>query len=114
MTDSELSLLSRGLSFSPTYHFDIFNTILDTNRFVRNLLLRKHFQQGIDEQVGDPLTSEMVSESDQNQSTVEQDVCPHVSFMFQDLSASLTLEQLYSESHMGSYGASCSTSQYGD
>lgn len=43
LSDSELSLLSWGIAFSPTCHFDVFSTIPDVNHFVRNILLRKHF-----------------------------------------------------------------------
>lgn len=39
----ELSLLSKGLHFCPSEHFDIFGTLLDINKFIRNLTLRKHY-----------------------------------------------------------------------
>ncbi|OCT97320.1 hypothetical protein XELAEV_18009546mg, partial [Xenopus laevis] len=35
-----------GLSFAPTHHFSLFNTLLDVNRFVRKLTLRRHFGPG--------------------------------------------------------------------
>lgn len=38
-----MSLLSKGLSFSPTLHFDLFQTILDINKFIRNVTVRRHF-----------------------------------------------------------------------
>lgn len=35
--------MSLGLSFAPTKHFDLFNTITDINKFVRHLVVKKHF-----------------------------------------------------------------------
>ncbi|OCT80260.1 hypothetical protein XELAEV_18027077mg, partial [Xenopus laevis] len=35
------SVLSKGLSFAPTHHFSLFNTLL-VNKFVRKLTLRRH------------------------------------------------------------------------
>lgn len=47
-----------------------------------------------------PQTSEMVNDSNYTHSAVEQNACPNASsFMFCDLSSSLTLENFYSESH---------------
>lgn len=43
LTPPELSLLSKGLHFFPSEHFDIFGTLLDINRFNRNITIRKHF-----------------------------------------------------------------------
>lgn len=37
--------LEKGLSFSPTQSFDVFETILDLNRFVRNVTLKRNFFQ---------------------------------------------------------------------
>lgn len=34
--------MSRGLSFSPSVHFDLFRTILDINKFGQNIAIRKH------------------------------------------------------------------------
>ncbi|OCT99728.1 hypothetical protein XELAEV_18005509mg [Xenopus laevis] len=41
-----VSVLSKGLSFAPTHHFSLFNTLLDVNKFVRKLTLRRHFGPG--------------------------------------------------------------------
>lgn len=54
LTPSEVSLLSKGLSFDPTFHFDAFSTILDVNMFVRNILLKKHFSTTFDTPVPAP------------------------------------------------------------
>lgn len=43
LTPQQVSLLSYGLSFSPARHFNLFDTIVDVNRFVRHLTVRKHF-----------------------------------------------------------------------
>lgn len=40
-----MEVLEKGLSFSPSTNFDLFQTILDLNRFTRNLTLRRHFDQ---------------------------------------------------------------------
>lgn len=39
----ELSLLSMGLNFCPQRHFNLFNTIVDTNRFIRNVTIKRHY-----------------------------------------------------------------------
>lgn len=39
-----LALLTHGLTFSPMTHFDHFKTILDINKFVRDITIRKHFE----------------------------------------------------------------------
>lgn len=41
LSDDQITLLSKGLTFSPTTHFSLFQTLLDVNKFVRNI--RKHF-----------------------------------------------------------------------
>lgn len=38
-----MSLLAKGLTFSPTNDFNVFGTILDVNKFARTLTLRNHF-----------------------------------------------------------------------
>lgn len=48
LSQSQISLLSKGLHFSPTTNFDLFRTIMDVNRFARTLTLRKHFFKGTD------------------------------------------------------------------
>lgn len=40
----QLSLILYGLSFSPTCNFNLCDTIVDVNKFVRHLTVRKHFQ----------------------------------------------------------------------
>lgn len=42
-------MLLFGLSFSPTCHFSLFNTMIDVNRFVRLLTIRKRFLTCSDE-----------------------------------------------------------------
>lgn len=39
----ETSLLSKGLNFCPSRHFDIFWTLLDIHRFIRNITFRKYY-----------------------------------------------------------------------
>lgn len=39
----EFNLLAKGLNFCPSRHFNLFETILDVNKFSRTLTLRKHF-----------------------------------------------------------------------
>lgn len=43
LSQVEIDVLSRGLNFCPTRKFNVYNTILDVNRFARSLTLRKHF-----------------------------------------------------------------------
>lgn len=43
LSKHELNVLSKGLNFCPTKNFNLYNTILDVNRFARSLTLRKHF-----------------------------------------------------------------------
>lgn len=35
--------LSKGMNFVPTVHINLFNTLLDVNKFVTSLTLKKHF-----------------------------------------------------------------------
>lgn len=46
LSNAELSLLSKGLNFCPTKHFDSFSTILDVHKFVHLLTLKKHYFGG--------------------------------------------------------------------
>lgn len=39
----QLEVLSLGMTFAPTQRFNLFETILDVNRLVRNLTIKKHF-----------------------------------------------------------------------
>lgn len=50
LSTSELSVLSKGLGFSPTNSFNMFQTLMDVNRFARKLTLRKHFLNSPDEE----------------------------------------------------------------
>lgn len=43
LTEHEIFLLSKGLNFCPIRHFSLFDTILDMNKFVRNLTVKKHY-----------------------------------------------------------------------
>uniref|UniRef100_A0A803KFZ4 Reverse transcriptase domain-containing protein n=2 Tax=Xenopus tropicalis TaxID=8364 RepID=A0A803KFZ4_XENTR len=43
LNSTEKIVLEKGLTFCPTKNFDLFDTITDVNRFVRKLLLKKHF-----------------------------------------------------------------------
>lgn len=43
LTDKQISVLQRGLSFSPTNTCDTFNLDIDLQRFFRNLRLKRHF-----------------------------------------------------------------------
>lgn len=40
LTISEASLLSKGMSFNPQRHFNLFETILDINKFVKNVTIK--------------------------------------------------------------------------
>ena len=64
-TIAETALLSRGLNFCPTTHFNLFGTILDVNKFSRSLTLKKHFFTPTSEVTvaspGSPTTGESVS-----------------------------------------------------
>lgn len=51
-----VSVLSHGLTFSPSCDFDLYKTILDVNRFARNITVRKHFHN-LDDEVCDDLSS---------------------------------------------------------
>ncbi|XP_069614924.1 uncharacterized protein [Ranitomeya imitator] len=42
LSDTDMQLLERGLSFSPTSHFDLFSTIKDLHLFARSLLFRRY------------------------------------------------------------------------
>lgn len=57
LSDEETSLLSKGLNFCPHAHFDPFNTILDINKIIRNLTVRRHYY---DEDNSDIDTNEML------------------------------------------------------
>lgn len=43
LSDSDVSLLSKGLNFCPSHHFDLFSTILDVNKLASTLTLQKHY-----------------------------------------------------------------------
>lgn len=42
-SQDQINVLARGLNYSPTKDFNLYNTLLDVNRFIRNLTFRKHF-----------------------------------------------------------------------
>lgn len=43
LSDSQITLQSRGLSFAPTNNFDVYRTLLDVNRLAKHLTLKSHF-----------------------------------------------------------------------
>lgn len=43
LSPEKTSLLSKGLDFCPERHFNISETILDINKFIRNVALKKHY-----------------------------------------------------------------------
>lgn len=43
ITPDKTLLLSKGLNFCPQRHFDLFDTIIDVYRLVRNLTIKKHY-----------------------------------------------------------------------
>lgn len=46
LTLEETSLLSKGLNIFLLRHFNVLDTILDINKFIRNLAIKKHFKEG--------------------------------------------------------------------
>lgn len=90
LTAAEISLLSKGLSFAPQSHFDIFSTLLDVNRFIRNVVLRKTFPSPVD-------STQSIQEGVSQETTL-------LTLNFQDQTAISTLEKLQSESTGGMYG----------
>lgn len=97
--NSKKSLLSRGLTFAPTTHFNLFNTILDVNKFARNVNVRGKFS-AMDEESNN-FTGDITSIS-QNLSAndVNIDFVPAMTndFNFQELSAAACLQSLAAES----------------
>lgn len=63
LNDSENTLLSKGLHFCPTRHFDLFGALLDVNKFPHSLTLKKNYFS--DSQAGD---SEPLDTSDSGES----------------------------------------------
>lgn len=98
LTSAEISLLSYGLSFAPQTHFVIFSTLLDVNRFIRNVVLRKHFSSLVD--------SPRASHGD-----VSQDAT-NITFNFQDHVDRSVLENLRFESTGGMYGIEKDSDRY--
>ncbi|XP_053556276.1 evC complex member EVC [Bombina bombina] len=45
LSEAEINLLNRGLSFVPTPHVDTFERMVDVHRFQRQLKLRDHFRE---------------------------------------------------------------------
>ncbi|KAM4771055.1 CD109 antigen-like [Rhinophrynus dorsalis] len=45
LTEAQIYVLSRGLSFVPSNNFSLFDTIVDLNRFIRKLTLHKFFSR---------------------------------------------------------------------
>lgn len=43
VTIEETSLLSKGVNLFPLKHFNSFETIVDINKFIRNLAIKKHY-----------------------------------------------------------------------
>lgn len=43
LSHEQVSVLSRGLSFAPSCHFNVYRTMLDLNKFVRNIVIKRHF-----------------------------------------------------------------------
>lgn len=43
LADSQISLLSKGLSFAPTNISDVYGTLLDVNKLACRLTLKNHF-----------------------------------------------------------------------
>lgn len=48
---SDTQLQSKGLYFSPTYHFNLYKTILDVNKFVRDFTVNRHFAASISHRI---------------------------------------------------------------
>ncbi|XP_044147185.1 uncharacterized protein LOC122935485 [Bufo gargarizans] len=75
ISSQQITVLQKGLSFSPTHHFNLYRTILDVNRFARNLTLRKHFRG---EPLGDAPGSAVSSplQASQDSDTHQDNVVP--------------------------------------
>ncbi|KAM8945703.1 myocardin [Pelodytes ibericus] len=89
LNTDHVNVLSLGLSFSPTNHFNLFSTLVDVNRFVRKITLKKHFFDTIEatlEQVSSP--------HPQNSNTTQLSTCIPVNLNFDDLCMLSTLEDL--------------------
>lgn len=50
ISNEQQKVLSRGLGFAPTYHFNLHNTIKDVNRFVWLLTVKKNFFDNTEEE----------------------------------------------------------------
>lgn len=73
LSDAQMSLLSKGLGFSPTNNLNVFGTILDVNRFARTLTLRNHFlNKGIDADTQGIVLSPCLSDMEFIHPTAEQ------------------------------------------
>lgn len=83
-------MLSKGLSFAPSCHFDVCQTISDVNNFARNITISRHFSN--------------IESEDQDFSMnfmQKQDTVPTVtslSFLFKDLITVTQLQALQAKS----------------
>lgn len=82
-------MLSKGLHFCPCRHFDLFDTILDVNRFVRNLTLRKHYR-----------TVDSTDNSNGNFLESSDDRSNLIEYTFRELCAIRDLEDLSQEGNL--------------
>ncbi|OCT93164.1 hypothetical protein XELAEV_18016229mg [Xenopus laevis] len=91
---TELDLLEKGLSFCPIKRFDLFDTIVDVNRFVRNILIKKHFyKDNKPDQL--PQTTDISPPPKERFSTIDNKALD-----FKDVCSILTLEDLQHENNM--------------
>ncbi|XP_053571570.1 uncharacterized protein LOC128661327 [Bombina bombina] len=84
LTEQEISLLQRGLNFAPSCNFNLFSTVLDVNRFVRTLTLKKHFAN---------------DDESANEEANDQAVCVQQTpnFNFNDYTAMVDMQELIEE-----------------
>lgn len=47
LAKEHMEVLEKGLNFSSDTSFDLFETLLDVNRFVRLLMIKIHFHSGM-------------------------------------------------------------------
>lgn len=93
LTTTQTTVLSKRLSFPPTCRFNLYNTILDVNKFARDITILKHSDTLETMAQDQPATQmENVTSNDQMPEQLSR------SFMFTDLMTQIQLQELPAES----------------